>query len=264
MGGRNLKLFSFWSFTPLTYIERLCLASMLSVGHRVDVFTYDRDLAAPSGVTVRDAAEILPQKSVVRHVKSGSPALFSDLFRYEGLRRGEGIWVDLDVFLLRDLNGMADHVFGWERHDSINTAVLRFPSDSTCLVQIIEYCRAPTIIAPFWPRQKRAKQFLRSLVGAQKPPERLEWGILGPKVVTHFVKHNRLLHHAQPTDVFYPVNDNEANRCFHPDGRVEATFTSSTRAVHLWNTKIRGHKKAPPPPGSFIARMCEKLGVEAA
>jgi hypothetical protein len=257
------KLFSFWSGSPLSYVEQLCLASMLQAGHPIDVFTYDQDLSVPTGVTVRSAAEIIPLAKVVRH-KSGSMALFSDIFRYEALRAGMGIWIDLDVLLLRSLSDMGEHVFGWQDPYVINGAVLRLPPDSECLGRLIDLCRSPVVIGPHWPRHRKLLQRARSLVGTHVPIQQLEWGAVGPMALTHFVTSCRLLHHCQPVDVFYPVHFKDAACVFTADASaVAALFTSSTRAVHLWNNMLKELKHLPPPPTSFIAKMCERFGVRA-
>ncbi len=56
----------------------------------MDLYTYDEHLRAPAGVSVRDAAEIMPRDRVLFHRRGNSPALFSDLFRYAGLERSLG------------------------------------------------------------------------------------------------------------------------------------------------------------------------------
>src|SRR5688572_23180586 len=106
-----MQLFTFWSFAPTTYIECLCLQSMLDVGHTVTVYTYEPHLDVPAGVRVADAADILLRTGVM---DGPSPALFSDLFRYVGLQRGLGTWVDADVLMFRSLADMGEHIFGME------------------------------------------------------------------------------------------------------------------------------------------------------
>ena len=127
-----MQLFAFWSFAPLTYIEHLCLNSMLAAGHPVDLYTYDDDLEAPAGVRLRDAREVLPRERVMFY-RNGSPSLFANLFRYAGLQRGLGTWVDMDVLLLRSIADMGEVIAGWEDGMLINTAVLRLPPDHAYL-----------------------------------------------------------------------------------------------------------------------------------
>src|ERR1043165_8447512 len=44
----------------LSPLERLCLSSFAAHGHRVHVYTYDAIENVPRGVTLQDAAQILP------------------------------------------------------------------------------------------------------------------------------------------------------------------------------------------------------------
>ena len=260
-GNLQTKLFSFWSGTPLSYLERLCLASMLRAGHPVDVYSYDEHLVVPAGVTLRSASEVLPESKIVRE-GGGSWALVSDMFRYEGLSRGLGIWIDLDVLLLRDLDGMGDHLYGWQDPYLINGAILHLPPDSSCLRELLSLCYAPVVVPPQWPLKKKLIQKARALVGAHVPVWKLEWGSVGPMALTHFVSSKRLLHHSQPTDVFYPVHFMDAATLLADDAAaVEAKLTSSTRAIHLWNNCLGAGKGTSPPPASFIAKMCNRFGV---
>jgi hypothetical protein len=256
------KLFSFWSGGEIGYVERLCIASMLHAGHSLDVYSYDLDLRLPAGVRLRDARDILPQSRVVLH-ESGSWALFSDIFRYEALAREAGTWIDLDMVLLKPITGLSDHVYGWQDPYVINGAILRLPSQSPCLQQLIALCRAKVVVAPQWSFHKKLQQRLRSLAGAQVPIEKLEWGVIGPIALTRMLADFQMLHRCQPVDVFYPVPWQEAWRFFEPDiAAVDRTLTSHTIGVHLWNDRIKDLKRTPPPPGSFVAKMCKRFDVE--
>jgi hypothetical protein len=256
-----LRLFTFWSFAPTTYIERLCLKSMLAAGHAVDLFTYDRNAILPEGVTVRDAVDIMPRDQVILH-KNGSPALFSDMFRCEGLRRQLGTWIDADVILLRNISDLGAEIFGWQDDRNINGAILRLPPDSPYLTYVSRLVSARVPLPSHWPRRKKLKQLLRACVGRHRRLGQLDWGSIGPIALTIFARENDRLRVAQPSDVFYPIHWRDAAALFDPVVHIEDRFTTRTRAVHLWNFHIRDLKTRPPPPGSFIARMCERYGVE--
>ena len=70
-------LCALWVGGELSYIERLCLASMLDIGHKVALYTYEGVPNAPSGVDLRDAREVMPQNMMVRTSRSRK-ALRSD------------------------------------------------------------------------------------------------------------------------------------------------------------------------------------------
>ena len=256
------RIFSFWGGGELGYIERLCLASMVKTGHIVDLYSFDPDLQVPKGVLLCRADTII---SADRTPKNGlgSWALFTDIFRYHGLRRNAGIWLDLDVFLIQSLQGPNQYIFGWQDEGTINGAVLRLPPDSACLADLLALSRASPFIAPHWPRRQKAIQWLRGLVGKDLPVEKAEWGALGPFALTYYVKNTGLRQFSQPPEVFYPVPFDKASTFFEPDpGYVTARITPNTRAVHLWNDMIKDLKKQPPHPKSFIGRLCEQYEID--
>src|SRR3954467_14258102 len=85
----------------LSPVEQLCLKSFVAKGHNVHLYTYDAIENVPQGVTLQDAAQILPPSQIFRNRRGrgkGSLAGFSDLFRYKLLLDKGGWWVDTDVF----------------------------------------------------------------------------------------------------------------------------------------------------------------------
>jgi hypothetical protein len=256
-----VQLFTFWSFAPLTYVERLCLTSMVRAGHRVDLYTYDGRLDVPVGVALRDARELFARDKVVSHAQTGSPALFTDLFRYAGLQRGLGTWVDTDVILLRGIADMGDYIFGFESPDKLNGAVLRLPSDCPYLAYIDALVAAPVPMPRHWSITKKLRQLARALIGRQRRLAELEWGVIGPLALTAFARRNGWLSLAQPEEVFYPVHWRERAMFFGPAELIEQRITPATRAIHLWHMGFTKDQKVRPPAGSFLARMCERYGI---
>lgn len=256
------RLFSFWS-GKLSYIEKLCLTSMVRAGHTVDVYTYDDDLDLPCGLVALPASQIIEKKHVIRHA-NGSLALFSDIFRYVGLQKNAGIWIDLDVLLLRPLTDLDEYIFGWQDDFTINGAVLKLPPDSVVLNELLELARAPTVVAPYWRRRDKLKQIVRGMLGCAVPLSRLEWGIIGPNALSYYLKAEKLDAKALPREAFYPIPYKQAADFFNRDAAdVEAQLKPHTRAVHIWNDIIKELKKKPPPRGSFIEKQCQRFGIAA-
>ena len=251
-------IFTFWSFAHFTWMERLCLSSWVAAGHPVDLYSYEEIPALPAGVTLKDASEIVDRRYVVRNEKKETYSVFGDLFRYEGLRRGLGIWCDADVLLLRDLDDLKGPILAWENDRTVCNAVFYLPPDEPFLRQMIEVATSPVPVPPQWPRGRRLRQRLRGLVGKQKPLARLSHTVIGPQALTWYVRKYRIP--CLPREMFYPLPPEEgvALLPFIPGVRVEDYFLPETRALHLWNTLIRPLKRGPPPPGSFMARMCER------
>ena len=97
-GHMNIPgLMSFWE-GPISWIERLCVRSVLNAGHRLTIYTYDPQMLRKSGIEgdICDAREVLPECTVQSFRSVGRHALFSDLFRLELQRQNKGISVDLD------------------------------------------------------------------------------------------------------------------------------------------------------------------------
>lgn len=257
-----MQLFTFWQGPSLTDVAVLCLTSMVAAGHKVDLFSFNEDLVVPSGITLRDAREILPIDKLTVHRRTGSFALFSDIFRYQGLRQSAGTWVDTDILIIKNLQHMGEYVFGWEDDQSINCAVLRMPPNSPCLNALCDFSNSKVVVPPFWNLNRQTKQRLRWLVGKDKKLENLEWGVIGPKAMTHFVKAQKLLHYTQSFDVFYPVHFSEVETFWSPGDHVEQMFTSNTRAVHLWTSSLNRFAIRPAPPECYLARMAKKFDLK--
>lgn len=146
----------------------------------------------------------------------------------------------------------------------MNGGVLRLPSGSAGLRALLDLSTARVVIPPYWGRREKVLQFARSIVSRHVPLEKLEWGAIGPRALTYYVRAFRLSDEPAQPDVFYPLHFTEAEKLFAENGaeEVEKTFTPDTRSVHLWNEMIKSYKKAPPPAGSFVAKMCRRFNVE--
>jgi hypothetical protein len=262
-------LHSLWIGPRVTRLEQLCLASWLAHGHRAVVWAYQPIEGLPPGVDVRDARELLPEAAIVVHRLSGSASLFSNRFRYHLLRRHPVTWFDTDILLLRPLAIDTPYLFGWETADSICTAVLRLPSGSRALGDLIAYADARVPVPPWWPLKDRIRQRARGIVGRHERAEDLEWGSFGPRALTDALRRHRLTGRAQATEAFYPVHWDETALFYQPNDVLAARLTERTVAVHLWSTgsliatpAMKPVRAAPPPAGSWIAAQCAAHGVD--
>jgi hypothetical protein len=242
-----------WIGPSLGAVERACLRSILRQGHPVSLYSYEEPAGVPDGVEVRDASEILPEHLIVRH-HTGSVALFSNRFRYELLRRGCGVWVDTDFYLLAPLPDDRPYLFGRYAEGVIDSGLLRLPPDSPLL---------PELLAPFdehevpaWlPPRARAAAWWRLRTTGRTQIARMPWGSLGPRAVTAAVHRHGLHHLALPPEVLCAVHWDDARWIRSPSIGVEHVTTPRTRAVHLYNEIIKWFKDQPAPAGSFLARL---------
>lgn len=252
------ELVTFWLDGSLGAVERACLRSALRQGHAVALYCYDRPPGVPEGVAVRDAAEILPPSSIIRH-EGGSPALFANLFRYELQRRALGTWIDTDVYLLRPLDVERPYLFGWESARHINNAVLRLPAASPLIDSLMEPFHQRRV-PPWLPWRDRVTAGVRLWRTGRTGLERMPWGVAGPKALTALVRAHGLEQWALPAATFYPVPWERHSWILDPSLTADAVAGGETVAIHLWNSLIAPFKNQPAPCGSFLARLQEEGG----
>lgn len=244
---------SLWIGPALSPVERACFRSVLRAGHPLILYCYDRPAGIPEGVEVRDAATIVPRERIIRH-SGGSVSLFSNLFRYELQRRGAGIWVDSDVYLLRPITDDRQFLFGYEDDGVINTAVLRLPPDSPLVARLIGIFEEDSV--PAWlPRRHRLTAWWRLKTRGRTGLSQMPWGVAGPRALTALVKAEGLAHWALPRETFYPLHYSQAERILDPRASLADIAANDSVAVHLWNEKIKHFKDVPAPQGSFLARL---------
>jgi hypothetical protein len=192
----------------------------------------------PPGVIVKDARDILPTNHVIRHSKTGSPALHSDLFRYALLGKTQKTWVDLDIIARSPLIFPTDYIFGYESANEVNGAVLRLPENSPALKELLQYKITSHGYPPYMKLSRKIKYFFKSL-GSGLPIEKWPWGSIGPRALTfHLTKTDEIVH-ALPILAFYPVPFENAELFLIPGKITDADFNSETYAVHFWGNSIR-------------------------
>lgn len=225
---------SFWAGGPLSPYEVLCLNSFVNCGHAVDLYTFDMSLAAPVGVQIRDARELFrPDDFFVYEdgFGKGSPAAFSNMFRYKLLAQKGGWWVDTDVICLaRDIPAFKEF-FAREDAGLINSAVLFFEAGHPLMARCFEEAT----------RLGRA----------------VRWGDTGPRLFTRVLKEQARDGDALDSSVCYPVHYSDALDVLLPS-RFESIRqrTASSLFVHLWNAMLhhQGIQKTILPPGGSVLR----------
>lgn len=130
---------TFWHGEAIGPYQLMCLKSFAASGHRVEVFSYNRDLNAPGWISVEDAAEILPRELVLRPLgEEGAFALHANLFRYALLQKMGGWWIDPDVLLLKADLPAGDVFFaGLDVFGRVPTGVLKIPAGHGLLTEAL-------------------------------------------------------------------------------------------------------------------------------
>jgi hypothetical protein len=222
-------------------------------GHKLTLYCYSKPEDVPAGVTTADAAEIVPPDQVIAY-RGGSPALFSNRFRYELQRRDVGTWIDCDVYLLRPLDGTRSILCGEQAPGLLNVSVLRIPSDSALLPPLLELFDERVV--PWWlPWRARLAARIRLATTGRSGIAAMPWGTLGPYGLTAVSKALGIDLQPFPPEVLYPVPWQQAEWVNDPDTSLEAKVTAATVAIHLWNERIKHLTPEQARPGSFLARL---------
>lgn len=259
---------SFWH-GPLSWLERLSIASFIRQEHTIAVYSYDPIPDLPEGAQWRNAADVLPKSKLVFYKGKGTPGVFSDHFRYAALRQGLGIYADLDVYCVRPIAGPPDYLMAWEHPGSVNGAVLHIPAAAPLLADLETiFADGPRpLLEPHLPPLRRLEVAARRLIGHAVTPEHMQYGATGPMALTHFVKKHGLEAKVLPSAAFYPVRYEDIPRLAQAGSDLAAAIRPETLAVHLWRSQLtdRGRAAMPlPHPDSALAQLCRRESVALA
>lgn len=258
----NRELASLWIGDTLSEIEIASIHSFLRYGHKLVVYGYGVIGNLPADVEFRDASTILPSGRIVRHRRSGSPALHSDLFRYALMQKTEQIWVDLDMIALKPFVFDTPFVFGFENATgAINCAVLRMPPDSAALRELLKFNEDTVAVPPLLTGFRKWKYWLRGW-GRGLPIDAWPWGSIGPHALTHFLNQSGEVRYAMPLEAFYFIPIDEMQRFILPGALKMEQIPDAAYGLHLWGglmrTYLGRHHAGRVPEGSFLSDLLEQ------
>ena len=257
---------SLWIGGKLSWLEQLCLKSFADQGHEITLYSYEPILNLPEGVRAADAAEIMAAEPMLRHARTGSPAIHADMWRLQLMKKTNCIWVDADMYCHQPFDFDSDFVFGWEKPETVCNAVLRLPKHSKTLNQLLEFFEDGYAIAPWLTEDQKRELEAERDAGNPVHLTEMNWGLTGPEAITYFLEQTGEIAHAQPVEVFYPISFRERNQMimgkFYPPSQI----TAKTKGVHFWARRMKPRLEEKehnrPRKGSFMARLIEKHGVE--
>jgi len=210
-------------------------------GHEVHLHVYDDIEDAPPGVKLVDANEIVQRNDIVRHKKTGSYALFSDIFRYRLLRQRSGVYVDCDVYCLRPIElPETGYLLGREEDRKVNGAVLALPQDCALLQCLDDAAHDPFFVPPWYKESRQRRLKLKKMFGIGKNIADMPWGVIGPEAITYFAHQLGLTSVVSPIDVFYPVHFRCIGHLLDGELSIGDVTTKRTSAVHLYNEMLKG------------------------
>nr|WP_111297723.1 hypothetical protein [Paracoccus saliphilus] len=252
------KLATLWVGERLGPIELASIESFLRMGNPLTVYSYAPILNLPAAVTARDAAEVLPTRQIALYAREQSPSLHSNFFRFALMRKTDDVWVDLDMIALQPFEFLTDRIYGFEKPDQVNCAVLRLPKSSATLADLSRLAPGTRGVAPHVGGLRRAKYWIKTL-GRGVPIERWPWGSTGPRALTTFLRRHGEIRHALPQQVLYPILTKDCARFLAPGDLGDTSFGPETRAVHVTASNLnklmaRGLHGGEIPESSFLGQ----------
>lgn len=235
---------TFWHGETIGPYQLMCLKSFAVSGHRVEVFSYNRNLNVPDWIHVEDAAEVLPREFVLRPLgEEGAFAIHANLFRYALLQKVGGWWIDPDVLLLKPDLPLGDVFFaGSDVFGRVPTGVLKFPAGHGLLTEALAE--------------------IESLSGSLE-----DWERSGSALLTSLVERHKLGGKIQNRMPLGPVSWFDVPDLFDPNSAERLNrLCKDFHFLHLhdevWRRAGIPHDLAPPE-GSLLDGQIQKFGVSA-
>ena len=260
------EIASLWIGERLSWLEQLCLKSFADAGHHITLYSYGPIDNVPEGVHTGDAADLLPAEPMLRHARTGSPAIHADMWRLQLLKHTNKIWVDADIYCYRPFRFESEFVFGWEKPGLVCNAVLGLPKSSKALAGLLEFFEDEYAIGPWladWQRKE-----LEQERDAGKPVHMTEqnWGFTGPASVTHFLKETGEIEHARPVGAFYPISYKKRNQLILARFKPQDEMAEDTYGVHFWARRMKPRleekENNTPRRGSFMDKLLSKHAID--
>lgn len=243
----------FWT-GPLSDLEIACLKSWVGHGHPVHLYTYDEFSGLPAGVEVMDAATILPEdefelfdgetpKTVSADAFSVMP--FSDRFRFTLLRINGGLWMDLDIILVRPIpEELFDMEFFCSSEHTLQKGAFKSKKPYKANIGVV-YCAEPEsdLMVALTSDNKPVKDAWAGMKKFQKWLDRLDLGkgVLQPSVFC-------VLPWWSVKDIFSTVSHTDILPSKYGVPGTTVKPPAESVGVHLWRGLLRAqglaYKKA--------------------
>ncbi|MGC1487251.1 MAG: hypothetical protein WA784_05620 [Albidovulum sp.] len=263
----DYQIAALWIGGNLSFLEQLCLKSFLDAGHHLKLYSYEPIGNAPDGTELADANEILGRDNFLRHSRTSSPALHSDLFRYHLLKKCDRtIWADTDAYCVKRFQSATGHFFAWESDKGVNGGVLGLPQDSEALALLLDFTTDEYAL-PEWYGSKYTQE-LEAARDAGTPIHVGDqpWGVWGPHAITHFVKKTGEIRHALPRAALYPFAYEERALMLRPGLDPTPFVTEETYSIHLYGRRMRARIvdkfDGVPKPRSLIGQLLKKHKID--
>lgn len=261
-----MDICTFWYGPRLREVDRICLASMVMTGQRVKLFAYGPIANVPKGVELHDAENIMPEASFKRldpsypHFKDRITIVqFSDIFRIMLMKHRQGVWLDTDVYLLKQFHpDPARPYFGQENRFRVGVSALYFPHGHPIIGEFEAYM-ASDYPLPRWLGLRRGtlRPLYFRLTGKEITPANIGITVFGNDGISRLVKKYSEFRDAAPKENFYYWVGKEAVRIYDPAYGLEPINHPNFIGFHI-------HKKHPEvvslKQGSFYMWAMDRVG----
>ncbi len=250
MQDKNINVANFFWVGELTQYELLSFNSFLNNGFNVNLWTYfskwnkKNNNLLNEKIKLKDANEIVNESYLMKFTQDSQKSnmsSFSNLFRFELLKKEYGWWFDSDCICLRDakdfikLNNNKQFILGLEYENYVGSSVA-FISD----IKIADLFLSETY------KKLNSNDF------------NFYWGEIGPDLITETLFEKGLIGDVYssefffkiPAENFYLLFDNRLTISREVSKLVEDSFV-----LHTWNEMFRKfliNKNKLPPRGSFL------------
>ncbi|EJF90733.1 glycosyltransferase [Bartonella tamiae] len=241
-----MDICTFWYGDRLRSVDWYCLSSMVKTGQKVKLYSHGSIENVPKGVELIDAEPILPLEILYRldpefpNFKPNRTIVqFSDFFRVMLMKHQAGVWLDTDVYLVKQFHPQEDEVWlARENRQRVGVSALYFPKDNPIIKEFEDYLKSDEMV-PNWLGFRR-RVWLPFLLRWKKlpvVPGRLGITVFGNDGISRLAKRHGFFQKAKEKKTFYYWTGRDAERIFDPSYGLEPLNDSQFIGFHV-------HKKA--------------------
>jgi len=266
--AKEYEVAMLWVKGPLSYVEQLCAKSFLDAGQHVKMYHYGEVPNIPEGVEVVDGNDVLNIDNFIQHGRTGSFALFSDVFRYHLLKNNDGvIWADTDAYCCRPFTSETGHFYGWESNHHINGGVLGLPRDSEALGQLLEMTEDEYGIPEWYPEKERDRLQQMKDEGTPEHVSEMDWGVWGPHAITHYLHKTGEDKYALPRHMLYPMGFADRRKLMRTAGhdKIANMVKDDSFSIHFYGRRMKrflANHGGKPEPGSYLDELIKKHDID--
>ncbi len=258
-------VFAYWD-GPISWLERLSVASILEHGHTLTIYSYHPDELAKSGLhsDIRDAREVIAEDDPsYRYIPARRFTLFTNVFRLVAQMKSLGIWVDLDCLFLKELALTDEYLFGWLSDVKLNGAILKLPAVCEMTQDYYKGISASPLRTPWSTFRRQIHREFEILIGKKEPSLKTRTNI-GPRALTYYANRHDTIGFAQEKSVFYPLSSSEAPHLTTADDSfARSSVKENTIVMHAWQGKLKRENclAAMPVASSYLGYFCSKYDI---